>query len=381
MIKLIIDKIYCLLMKSLYYTFRIFRIQKKKIVISSYFGKGFGGNSKYIVLDLLEKRNDLDIVFLVNNMQEDFPVGVRKVKYGSLKAIYELVTAKIWIDNARKARYVVKREKQKYIQTWHGSIALKRVEMDAADKLPLNYIKDGINDSKIANYFISNGKFCTNLYRNAFSYNGEILEVGSPRNDIFFGNNSSITEKIRNIYNIKQKNILLYAPTFRMDKNIDIYNVDFEYIIKSLEKKMGEEWVVLRRLHPGIADKVSSLKEIDKVIDVTDYNDMQELLVAADMLLTDYSSSMFDFMLMKKPVFLYTEDFEEYMRDRNFYFDLDTLPFERGDNLNMLVNKISEFSFENYDSRVNVFKEELGIMENGKAAQKVADLIIKAVEV
>ena len=112
------------------------------------------------------------------NWNKQFPQEVRTVKYESLKGLYELATAKIWIDNSRKTFYPLKRKEQYYIQT-SRSLGIKKVEKDAEDTLSKNYINVK-KHSKMANLFISNGNHISNLYKNSFWYNGEILVSGSP---------------------------------------------------------------------------------------------------------------------------------------------------------------------------------------------------------
>ena len=143
----------------IYYLFRIFPIKNNKIVISSYYGKGYGDNGKYICQELLKSGRNLDIVWLSEEKQE-FPNQIRVAKYKSVKSIYEQVTAKVWIDNCRKRSYVRKRKKPYYIMTWHGGIGPKKVEKEAERQLPRHYIKAAQRDSKMANLFVAESQ-CT----------------------------------------------------------------------------------------------------------------------------------------------------------------------------------------------------------------------------
>ena len=145
--------------KSLFFIFRIFPIQRNKIVIDNYAGKGFGDNGKYIALELLRRKCDFDIVWLARNLKEEFPDGIRLVSYASLKSIYEQATAKVWIDNLRKASYVRKRSGQYYIMTWHGGIGPKKIEKEAEDQLGEEYLQGAKNDSKMANLFLAEADF------------------------------------------------------------------------------------------------------------------------------------------------------------------------------------------------------------------------------
>lgn len=361
----------------------ILPIKKNKIVFCNYYGGGYGDNGKYIVKKLIEENLDCDIVWLVNEKlinKSVFPKNVRVVKYGSFKSLYELATAKLWIDNSRKSFYPPKRKNQYYIQTWHGGISLKQIEKDAENKLSRDYVNNAIKDSKMANLFISNSDFCTKMYKSAFWYDGDILECGSPRCDILINKDKKIKDKIVKDFEInKNSRILLYAPTFRNDENTDIYNIDFNKLIEVLEKKFGGVWNILVRLHPNIADKVDFMEYSKKIKNATKYDDMYELLAASDILITDYSSTMFEFSLVNKPVILYAPDLESYIEERNFYFDIINLPYPLSRNNGELFNIIEKFEFNKYVKNLEDFMLKLGIKERGEAAAQVVKIIKKII--
>lgn len=362
------------------YILWLFPIKKNKIVICNYNGKGYGDNGKYIVEQIIEQNLNFDIVWLLNKElmgKSSFPPQVRTVKHRSLRALYELATAQIWIDNCRKSFYPPKRKNQFYIQTWHGGIALKKVEKDVESKLSRTYVNIAKKDSEIANLFLSNSKFCTNLYRNAFWYCGDIIECGSPRNDVLLNNNTRVKQKVRSYFNLNEEiNILIYAPTFRADYGVNLYRMNFKKLIEILENSTNNEWCILVRLHPNISDKADFIEYDSKVINATDYDDMYELLATGDILITDYSSTMFEFSLMYKPVFLYAPDIEEYKKDRDFYFDIFSLPFPVAETEEQLYKLIESFDRETYTERLKNFFDELGIVEDGNAAKRVVELIV-----
>lgn len=379
----VLRKLYPKLINSMYYLFRIFPIDSKKIVISNYNGKGYGDNGKYIVEEILRRNLGFNLVWLVNDdCDRNFPEKIRRVKHGSIKAIYEQVTAKVWIDNCRKSSYVRKRNKQFYMQTWHGGIALKKIEKDAENKLDPRYIDNAKNDSKMADIFISNSKFCTDMYKKAFWYSGNILECGSPRNDILFdSSNKRAAEKIRVYFGInKDVRILLYAPTFRLDLNTEVYNIDFESVIKALNIKFGGEWNVLLRLHPNMSKNAGFVKFDSKIKNASNYDDMYELLSASDILITDYSSTMFEFSFAYKPVFLYATDIYDYEEDRNFYFDIYTLPYKLAENNSQLIINIQKFDYDDYLKELKEFLLKLGLFEEGKASDKAVKIIEQFIE-
>lgn len=359
--------------------FLLLPIKTNKIVMNSYFGKGYGDNGKYIVKEIIKQELDYDIVWLIQKdllLSTELPSKVRTAKYGSLKGLYELATAKIWIDNSRKTFYPIKRKNQYYIQTWHGGIALKKIERDAKEALSKNYINIAQKDSKMADLLVSNSLFCTEMYRNAFWYDKEIIEVGSPRCDIFFEDKFEVQRKVKEYYKIKENiKIILYAPTFRKGSSTDIYSIDFKMLLSALEKRFKSDWAVLVRLHPIMSRKANFMNYSRYIINASEYDDMYELLASSDILITDYSSTMFEFSLMKKPVFLYAPDLEEYRRDRDLYFDIENLPYVISKNNVELKRRIETYNEEKYIKDLEYFLKQLNIFERGNAARKIVDRI------
>lgn len=354
-------------------------VKKNKIVICNFHGKAYGDNGKYIANKLMSEGVACEIVWLIDKRIANdnlFPEKIKKVNYKSLRGLYELSTAKIWIDNCRKDFYPPKRKEQFYIQTWHGGIALKKIEKDVETKLSDITIQIAKHDSKIADLFVSNSDFCTELYRNAFWYNGEILECGSPRCDILLDKKIEVNKKVRDHFKVDMDaNILIYAPTFRSDLNTKPYDIDFENLIKVLEKKYGGKWVILVRLHPNISAKSNFMKYTPSVINATNYDDMYELLALSDILVTDYSSTMFEFSMTNKPVILYAPDIESYLEDRNFYFNIHSLPYPVVEDNNQLFAAIENFNSNVYAKAIDNFFAKLGVKENGDASKIIVEKI------
>lgn len=357
--------------------FSLFPIKNNKIVICNYYGRGFSDNAKYIAKEIISRKLDYDIVWLTKDINDEFPEKIRLIKYKSLKSIYELATAKMWIDNSRKNYFTRKRKKQVYIQTWHGGIALKKIEKDAGNALSNSYIKFAKKDSKNADLFISNSTFNTNMYRKAFWYDGEILESGVPRNDLLFNNVEETRKKVKEFFNIEDnKKIIMYAPTFRKNYSLEVYKFDYEKCIKEFNKKFSEEYVMLIRLHPNVFMKSTQLEyNSDNVYNASFYPDMQELLAGSDILITDYSSSMFDFILTKKPCFIYASDIEDYKDDRGFYFELEKLPFTISKSTDEMILNINKFNNNLYLSNVENFLKEQGCIDDGYASNRIVDWI------
>lgn len=357
------------------------KINDKKIVFVNFYGAGYGDNPKAIADYILESDFDYELVWLLDKKRSDdlsFPKQIRTVDYFSLKSIYELATAKIWVDNCRKEYCPPKRKGQYYIQTWHGSLALKKIEADAPF-LPQQYVNMAKNDSKNIDVILNSYDFMTNIFKNSFWYSEEVLNIGTPRADAFFNGEKIFQnkKKVFNFYKLEDDvNILMYAPTFRQSHNLDIYKLDYPQLENILVNKFGGKWRIIVRLHPNILHLADELQLPYTVLNVTNYKDMQELLCASDVVITDYSSLMFDFYIMNRPVFLFCTDLEEYTsKDRELYFDIRELPFDLAEDNETLCKKINSFNYDNYLKDIQNFKDSVGFCEHGTASRSLFDWI------
>ena len=360
--------------------FRLFPIEKGKIVFSNYYGRGYGDNPKYIAEALQCSASALRLIWLVQDDQEakSLPDGIEPCSFKSLKRIYHLSTASVWVDNCRKS-FLFKRKGQLYLQTWHG-FALKRIEKDVEDKLNWQYVKIAKRDSRHIDYIMSCSQFMTDIYMNSFWYNGEILPYGSPRNDMLISGDLEISTRVREFFDLPQDTkMILYAPTFRADGSLAPYEVDFNRVLLACEKRFGKGFAVLVRLHPNIASRSNELGIVytQNIINATYYPDMQELLCASDMVISDYSSLMFDFALSMKPCFQFAMDIVNYKQDRNFYFSLDKLPFPLAVDNDSLEENIRSFDYAYYKDRLTEFYTSVGMIMGGNASARCAELIIR----
>lgn len=370
-------------MNFLHYLFNILPVKKNKIVLRS-FSKSYGCNPKYIAQEIIKQKLPYDLVFVSKKGKNtDFPKEV-KVITSKLSEYYAFSTAKVIVANSRIGNYFLKGFKKKknqlYIQTWHGSMGIKKMEGDC-DNLSSSYFKQAKIDSRNIDYLISNSKWLSDAYRSSFFYDGKIVEIGNARNDIFFSDNSKIKEKVYKYFGLeKDVNICLYAPTFRDDKTLDCYSLDYQKLLDTLKEKFGGKWVALSRMHPNLSKIKDIVPVMDNLLDGGKYSDIQELLAVSDVLITDYSSCMFDFMLSNKPVFIFATDIEKYNSDRGFYYSLDTTPFAIASNNEHLMKNISAFEQKTYKINVRKFIEEKGCADTGNAAKQCVDLIKKHIE-
>lgn len=360
--------------------FNIFPIKKNKIFIFSYYGNQYGDSPKYISEYLVKNysRDNFDIVWQFNDIDAHKDIeGVRIVKSMTLRHFYELCTSKIIITNFRTTELFKKRKEQYYIQTWHSSLRLKQIEKDAENSLQKSYVEMAKMDSKKCDLLLSGCEYSTKIFKRAFWYEGEIFEKGTPRSDMLLKNNNDISKRVKKKLAISEnRKFILYAPTFRKDDSLEVYNVDYQKIIKAAKKKYGGEWSFLVRLHPHLVSKSKELIYGDNVIDVTKYDDIQELLASSDILISDYSSLIFDFALTERPCFLYVPDLKEYIKnDRKLYFNIKELPFINSSSNDELIDSINNFDDEIYKSKLKHFYNKIGNFEDGKACENLAKKI------
>lgn len=349
-------------------------IKKNRILFCSFYGRGYGDNPKYICEALRNKGYDL--LWLVKNEQEakSLPSEVKGVKYG-FRAIFYIATSAVWVNNCR-SEFIFKKKKQLYIQTWHGGGAQKRCEADVIDKLSRSYLKMAKRDSAHTDIMISESRFMTNLYHKSFWYNGYVLECGYPRYDILLDDTSKYKKKVCDYFNLSEDNeFVLYAPTFRADHSFKSYNVDFDRVIKALEKRFNKEYIMLVHLHPNVASIEGGITYNDSVINSTFYPDMQELIAASAVLIGDYSSVNYDFCLKKQPVFRFVSDLDEYLNDRDTYFSFGEYPYPYAKNNDELEGLILNFNEESYNADLMAFFEKLGARINSGSSMQIANLI------
>lgn len=360
-------------------------VDHQKIVFDNYMGSGYGCNGKYITEELLRVCKDVDIVWTVRNVEQhrhEFPTKVRLVEYLSDDALYEYATAAVWVCNIHMVPYLFKglrkKEGQYFIQTWHGSLGIKKIENNSQlIQKAKNWLKMAELSSSYTDYWISNSTFETEVYHSAFWNVRQVLEYGHPRNDIFFRDKGRIVEKVGDCLGIDARvRTVLYVPTYRESDKTEGFEMDYFNVVKALAKRYGGEWKVLMRIHPKMKEMASDIvPECDYVIDCSYYPDIQELMVFADAMITDYSSCIFDFMLTHKPGFLYAVDAEGYDVERGLYYPLQATPFPVATDNIELYRNIVTFNQEEYSQKVDKFLKDKGSVDDGNASEKTVRLI------
>ena len=390
----------------MYYFCRIFPIQNRRITVVAYEGKGgFGCNPKYIVQELHKENDMIEIVWLVNDLNKNFPDYIKVKKNTLWNRAYYLSTSKVWIDNYRKPLGTKKRKGQYYINTWHGCVGFKPIGLWRGEKFSRIAYLVSKNDSDMIDRLIVSNDWSAEVFVRGMVYDGKILKLGQAREDVMSYDRTAVRVSVREKYNLPaDSRIVLYAPTYResgMKTNRQVYSeqtsIDISLLKKSLHDKFGGEWYVLEKLHPQLAatQKVSD----PSVIDVSKEDDTNWLIAASDAVVTDYSSVGFEAGAYGIPVFLYMDDIEEYMGDRGGLcfeihddgtitnnkqmapdFDVE-VPFAVIRNNEEMAEKIALFDIDSYLEKTEKMTEQLGWEKDGKASNRVSNLINKKISI
>ena len=388
----------------------IFPINKNKIAVCTFEGKGgFGCSPRYIVEELHSRRPDIEVVWLVNSKDHDMPQYIRKVHNTTLSRAYHLSTSKIWIDNYRKPYGTIKRRGQFYLNTWHGSIFIKPIGLWRGDNFSDIAYMVSKNDSDMIDALLVDSEWGKEASKKGNLYNGDVWLTGLPRQDVLFGNREKEKTEYKRSHGFAgDVKILLYAPTFKeRTKNgkrsvySDRSSIDFNVLLKVLSDRFGGDWIVCARLHPQLQGAFSADIPIGmekRIIDVTDEDDMYEILAAADAYITDYSSTAFEAGLAEIPVFIYANDIEDYANDRGeLMWNMNQrsevwsdcissrmeikpgkrvqLPFPIATNNEMMEKIIGDFDQEMYHKKMMAFRQAVGCVFDGDATKRVVDRI------
>lgn len=372
-----------LITRFLLKVFYIFSIKNDRIIFISYDGKDITCNPKYIYQGLIERYgNKYEYIWCLNKAafyNSKYQVQ-KKVMPKTVMFFYYALTSKFYINNGIAPSYIPFRKNQCVIGTWHGGGAYKKGGVDAVHSAVahLNYKLASQNVS----YVLSSSRAFSEILQRSFLVDKDkILECGMPRNDFLFDTDLKKKAQIKLSLNIGlDKKILLYAPTFRssfdsLEHSItkEVGELDTDKLIKCLRSQFGNEWIILYRSHYYVQNQPSDTT----ILDVSSYSDMQDLLYIADVLVTDYSSSIWDYALKKPlcPCFIFAEDIYQYERERGFETPIEKWPYAIAKTNEELQINILSFNYADYCQRVKQHLNDLGSFEQGIATDWVCNFI------
>ncbi len=345
-------------------------------------------NPKYVCEELIKSGEDFKIVWAYSVKKSgdlsQFPPQVKLVKFGTYEYYKAMAESHYWIDNAHNFTWegFPKKDEQILINLWHGSMGLKRINPE--DDSNKKRIKAGRLATKTTNYCVTNSKFEEDVFKTTYWPNTEFLKYGHARNDVMFSSDEEF-KKMREYVCSRlglnpEDKFLMYAPTFRDDKNaFECFDIDYAALKAALEKRFGGNWIILQRFHFHTQQVIKSKKKaldqnnFDYVVSVADYDDMQELMMITDIGITDYSSWICDFVLTKRPGFLFTTDIDSYVTERGFYYKLEDTPFPVCKSNADLISAVENFDNDKYLSDIEKYYEMLGCYEEGNASEKIVN--------
>ena len=379
-------------------------VEKNKIIFLTFRG-GYDCNPKWICEEIVRRQLPYQLVWVyrqkTQTSMENYPKKMKLVRLGTYEFLKELCSARVIIDNGITmiTQLYKKKPDQILIETWHGSLGIKKFSIDAnKDK---DWIKKAVKEGQMTDYIISNSDFETNdVYKVDYWKETPVWLHGHARNDILFETDTArikaIRKKIAKLYRLDEDTkICLYAPTFRDDHDMSPYAIDYDGLNEALHERFGGKWVILARFHYRIWNEVKKLfRDLDnpyaafsagshplRVINATDYPDIQELAACTDVAITDYSSWICEYMVTRRPGFMFATDLQTYQeKDRPFFFPLTDLPFPVAYTSEELFENIRNFDNEKCVRRCDEFLKRMGSVDDGHAAERTVDEIMKLME-
>ena len=398
LIRKFVRKSYILLKKLKYLRYKLFyKMDDKVIFFEAFGGRNYTCSPKAIYEKILTMKEFKDFKFVwafVDPSKHDVLNDKRLtiVKTNSKDYYKYLSIAKYWIVNSIIDEGIIKKKNQVYVQCWHGT-PLQKLRYDIeVNGAVLNTIEEirkrNDRDARKFDYFISPSKYCTEKFTSAFNLKALgkeniIIEKGYPRNDFLFNKTKKDVDSIKKKLGLPlDKKVIFYLPTFRDNQHTSgvgyTYNLAIDF--DSLKKKFSKDYVILFSPHYFIANSIDLSKYKGFVFNVARYDEINELYLVSDIIMTDYSSVFFDFANLKRPMLFYMYDFDDYQNNlRDFYISLDELPGPISKTQDELENNLKNIDsiFKDYKGKYEKFNKKYNYLDDGNASERVIKVIFK----
>lgn len=356
------------------------------IVFESFLGKQYSDNPRAIYEYLKERHPAYRLIWSVDR-ESVSKFKTLKLSYSrrfSLKWLFIMNRAKYWVSNSRMPLWIPKPSNTVYIQTWHGT-PLKKLAADMSQVLmpgtnTESYKRNFLYEAGKWDYLVSPNAYSTSIFKSAFQFNKNILETGYPRNDYLVNyNTDDEAKRIKIRSNLPlDKKIILYAPTWRDNQfyGKGRYKFDIPMDLARMKEELADEYIILLRMHYLIAENINLEGLEGFVFDFSEYEDIRELYLISDVLITDYSSVFFDYTILKRPIYFYTFDLDEY-RDtlRGFYLNFEEKApgpiIKTTENLLKHIHAINQYDYQPLEE----FHKQFCSLEDGKASQRVVEQV------
>lgn len=387
------QKIVFFLLGTVFRFFSFLPIIPNTFIFESQSGGKYDDNPKAIY-DYLKKQNDTYYQLFWSLRYRDRKIiedeNIKVLYRFSIRWLYYMARAEFWVINARIPTWIPKRKETTYIQTWHGT-PLKKLALDM-DTIGMpganleNYKKNFLKETMKWDYLIAPNQYSKEIFKSCFDFKKQFIDSGYPRNDILYQkNNSEDIKKLKKKLNLPLgKKIILYAPTWRDDYYISKghYRFKIPFDIEKVREVMGKDAVFIFRAHYLVAESLNKVGNQNDIYNFSIKEDISDLYLVSDLLITDYSSVFFDYANLKKPMLFYAYDYEHYRDNlRGFYFDIEKDspgPFVTVENdfYNYLKEFIHTGKFLNYEAKLSFFNTKYCSWEKGNASEQVIKQVL-----
>lgn len=372
--------------------FPFLKTDSKRIIFESNLGKNYSGNPKAIYEEMVKQGLDkhYTCVWVFQTPNQSVPGRHKQIKKLRLRYLIHAIKAKYWVVDTRQPPFIKKKRSVMFVQTWHGT-PLKRLgfdmnQLNMGGDQDLSRYQEGMKISANRwDVLVAQNTYSANIFPSAFHYSGDVLVSGYPRNDQLVRYTEEDASAIKKRLGLPlDKQILLYAPTWRDNHYIKKGHYRFSTGIDfdRLEEALGQEFIILIKTHYLISEDVQ-FDSGNQFVHTFDYTqDITDLYIVADCLMTDYSSVMFDYSVTRRPMIFYVHDYESY-RDqlRGFYFDL----FEEAPGPVVRTTEEVIKSLKRMDETSAVYEEaytrfvnKYNHLDDGYAADRVIQYMLKS---
>ena len=367
----------------LYNIFKFFfKVKEKRIIFNSYYAKQYSDNPKWFYEYLIDINYNGEYIWVLNDKKSYSNIKhhtkLKIIHSKSIKWLYYMATSRLWVINCNLDANYIPQQRTIFLQTWHGT-PLKKIGLDIivdSSILMQQYLDNIRLEVKNWTYILSPNIEVNEKLKSAFNVLDEqILEVNYPRNDIFKNADSKKLEIMEKLNIQTNKKIILYTPTFRT--NDEVFNLQLDKAL--LKKSLKNDYIFLFRKHSNIKRTVDGLEDLSFFYDVSSFDDIQELYLVADILITDYSSVFFDYALLERLMIFYPYDLEIYQNKlRGFYYEYsDIVPGPIVKTTIEIIDTIksAEKQKQNFIANIKAFNKKFNKQTNNTGSEELFNLL------
>ena len=364
-------------------------VDKRVIIFQSSNGRNYTGNPRYIYEEMVRQGLDqeYECIWFLFDTTIEIPGRCKKIRNNYVPYFWYLMRAGIWVFDSRQPLSVRKKKSVTYIQTWHGTplkkLALDMERIDMGGKTDIeSYHEQFRVTCKDWDYLVSQNKFSTEIFKSCFAFKDRpILEIGYPRNDVLINDNypDKIKEYKKKLGLPLDKKIILYAPTWRDNEysGKGKYKFASKLDFDKVREALSDEYVFIVKYHYLISDQIDWTPYKGFVYTFDETKDIAWLYLVSDMLITDYSSVMFDYSLLQRPMLFFAYDLENYKENlRGFYFDfVQDIPGPISKDTDQLIKDIKEYDKDKWKEKYKAYHDKFNAVDDGKASKQVIKVI------